>query len=180
MCPPGEHSSSDRTKCTCPGVRVLARGRDLQCVVCAPGTFELSDGTGTWNGTCSVCPSGYMSQTSSASFCTPCTTGTFSNTDRMFLSGDACIPCSLGTYKGWEGDQACLACDVGLTTVSNGTVSNNTDVCVCKAGYFINDTLGCEACPENTYNPFNIATGSESCLPCTFRFFQPAKGRAEC
>jgi cysteine-rich repeat protein len=282
-CPPGEHGSENGRECMCPGVRVTARGRDLQCVVCTPGTFELSDGTETWNGTCGICPMGYVSQTTSASFCIPCTNGTFSNTDRtecqcpgnkkydedsmtcvckpeyfpieagmcelcpvgtfkavlgndnctqcpigstnwpngtrtgwicdlgqrasgdtciqcprdsmsrpvdvrtycicgegMFLSGDACIPCSVGTYKGWEGDQACLACDVGQTTLSNGTVSNDTGVCVCAAGYFINDTLGCEECPENTYNPFNLATGAESCMPCTFRVFQPSKGRAEC
>jgi cysteine-rich repeat protein len=95
----------------------------------------------------------------------------------MFLSGDACIPCPKGTYKGEEGDHVCTPCGVGMTTVSNGTVE---DLCVCAAGYFINDSFDCEACPVNTYNPFDLATGSDSCLPCAFRFFQPSTGGAEC
>ncbi|KAJ1469112.1 hypothetical protein T484DRAFT_1574091, partial [Baffinella frigidus] len=104
--------------------------------------------------------------------CDLCPPGEHSSAD-----GDVCIPCPLGTYKDVMGNHICTSCDEGMTTMTYGTTQ---DECVCAAVHFINEILDCEACPVNTYNPVDLATGRDSCLPCTFRFFQPSTGRAEC
>ncbi|KAJ1470312.1 hypothetical protein T484DRAFT_1557126, partial [Baffinella frigidus] len=118
--------------------------------ICQPGQFYSGD-------TCLHCPRDSMSWPVDVRTSCVCEIG-------MFLSGDACIPCSLGTYKSEKGYQVCDECDIGKTTVSKG--STFVEMCVCAAGYFINDTLDCEACPVNTHNPLNLAIGLESCRPC--------------
>jgi cysteine-rich repeat protein len=181
VCKP-QHFRTDAAICElCPVDMFKAVLGDENCTQCPIGSTNWPVGTRTgWicqlgqfssGDTCMHCPRDSMSWPVDVRTSCVCEIG-------MFLSGDACIPCSRGTYKGEQGYQACDECDIGKTTVSNG--STFVEMCVCAAGYFINDSLDCEACPVNTHNPLNLAIGLESCRPCQFRVFQPSIGGAEC
>jgi cysteine-rich repeat protein len=178
-------STDDRTSCIpCPGNESYV---NATVCVCSPGYFR---GLSTGRGVCEPCHDKTVKFAIGDEGCLPCPdrsqffqsetqTGCICDAGAFLNQATSeCLLCVPGTFKNVSGDQTCTACPVGMNTLSVGTI--DVGECVCDTGFFRNNAFKCQACPVNTFNPVKAALGSEGCLPCPYRMFQPATGQANC
>lgn len=175
LCEIGFTSQSRASNCTeCPSSGSCCDGyglEDGECQQCLAGNFSN-------NGTCEVCPSGYVSTINQsnpttyepfflyaidgANECQQCEVG-FSPFENR------CRACPVGQY---EKNRLCIDCEAGKYR------SNESDLACssCPAGFFSEGQIECEPCD---YNMYSDTDGSTNCSECAPSHFSP-KGAAEC
>ncbi|XP_067942878.1 uncharacterized protein [Watersipora subatra] len=162
---------------------------DTECVPCSPGTYFV-------NGTCAFCPLDTYQPNSTQSSCISCDPATPITYFEGSASSDDCKrvagpgefynslsrvveTCGIGYYQPGENALECIACDVGLTTISTG--SNSSDQCIdicesgkeyenfvcvnCKIGFYRDAAADpvCQACPDGFYSEFEGSVSLDNC-----------------
>ena len=124
-----------------------------QCV-----SGALLSGTSCLLGQCNYCPAGTYTNTSAASACLVCTSGSYAP-----QNASACVLCTAGTYASMGGLSSCAACAPGFYTLGSFA---STACQGCTAGKYANasGSSGCVACSAGTYASAN---GSSACLLCS-------------
>ncbi|XP_022803614.1 uncharacterized protein LOC111340956 [Stylophora pistillata] len=89
-------------------------------------------------------------------YCLNCSSGMFLN-----KTTEKCQDCPRGTYQDSEGQEQCLPCPPGTSTIETRTAHRISCFGFCKAG---------------SYSP----TGLEPCLPCDKGFYQEMDGQKNC
>ena len=130
-----------------------------ECRVCREGTYvDYLDG----NPLCVLCPEGNTSPEDSRSkeACV-CDKGFTPHRDSDLREEGICEKCAAGTTKWNTGNNACLACRNGATSISGSFLFGN---CFCSTGYSqASQFAPCEECGANTYKDFG---GIGSCAQC--------------
>jgi hypothetical protein len=143
--------SSD--KCTCS--MAVAGGNKVQdgCT-CDTSFWGMPDGTkpGVWH-----CNYGYTCPSAGCD----CNTG--------------CVSCAIATYKNWTGANACMACPIQATTLSEASTFSTQ--CLCNKGYAGPNGQVCNACVAGKYKP---TLGSAACLDCPVGKYSPGAGSVGC
>ncbi|XP_055875332.1 uncharacterized protein LOC106069146 isoform X3 [Biomphalaria glabrata] len=193
-CPRGTYRVGDmQDQCTsCPGnVTTIETGHDQQsdCIIplCPPGTFaNKTDGTIY---TCSPCDFGFYQPSNSSMACLSCndsytteTTGSINSSQCLFYcqagyeelppNSKTCVPCQRGFYRPSDHDNRfknCSQCPDGSTTQGfNSESLMDCNLKMCSAGFTLSsDYSACEACPLDTYQPYDLPNTTTVCLNCT-------------
>ncbi|PFX23098.1 sushi, von Willebrand factor type A, EGF and pentraxin domain-containing protein 1-like isoform X2 [Stylophora pistillata] len=89
-------------------------------------------------------------------FCLNCSSGTFLN-----KTTEKCQDCPHGAFQDSEGQEQCLPCPPGTSTIESRTANRSSCFAFCKAG---------------SYSP----TGLEPCFPCDKGSYQEVDGKKYC
>jgi len=135
---------------------------------CAPGNYSTSLTT------CEQCPPGSYTNTSTATYCTPCPGGTYNgsyaNTDVSY-----CTQCGAGGYSA-PGAAYCSLCVHGYTNDPSVLQTDNTTCIACPAGNYGRNGVcyGCNA------GEFSNTTAAKQCLLCPPGYFNTAQNATTC
>ena len=90
---------------------------DTQCTTLLTGQYYTTHGTCD-KATCTVCPIGMYTGSTSSQACTACGLGTYA----PFPGMSACTACGLGTYAPFPGMSACTVCPSGAHITNNDAI----------------------------------------------------------
>jgi len=119
----------------------LTRLREIDCQMCAPGTYSNHSGAHSVD-TCIVCAAGKYSNISGAD------------------SVDSCLACGVDTYSSALGVNTCLLCP-SLSNSPSGSMSSA--VCLCSPGSTGDTSENCQVCQIGSYKE---QAGSALCSLC--------------
>lgn len=101
------------------------------------------------------CNAGYYRELGTATFCTVCPVGKFSQ-----AGVSVCSNCAAGSYAGTTGKQACDSCNVGSYS------STGQSACTpCAAGNYAS-SLGSTVCSGCNAGTYMMSTGASACVSC--------------
>jgi hypothetical protein len=145
-----------------PGARTASA-----CLRCSPGTYNAVRANG--NETCTICPSGKVSESSGASACDGCPVGGYCATPGADSVRQVFTPCPVGTYNaqlGASSNASCVRCDAGKFNSVPGSASESA--CVpCRAGQITSEagSAFCQTCASGTFQNGTGRTACERCAP---------------
>ena len=164
-CPAGTSSgtlgatSIDTCIACSPGSSAVARSPS--CALCAAGFYEELSGQGS----CDPCPGGTYSTavgSDTATVCTPCAIGSYSNP-----GSSVCSLCARGKYAMDTGMPECTMCPGGTySTVLGSTTLDNCLNCSVDT-YSLPASTSCTTCIPGTY----ADVASPICSPCPLGTF---------
>jgi len=162
------------------------------CTQCPANSY--SDVQGATSVSSCKCNAGYYGKDGS---CTPCAAGTYSHERGL----TACLSCTAGiNYSSSTGATTCTACSSNCiagqyrvsacnatrnlacescSTGKNSVIPNQlpeSEVCLCAAGYFYNETT-CHACEAGKYK--NTTGNAQMCTTCSANYFSK-EGQSTC
>ncbi|XP_022091528.1 sushi, von Willebrand factor type A, EGF and pentraxin domain-containing protein 1-like [Acanthaster planci] len=149
--------------------------RNQSCVVCPTGTYHDVQGgvcqdcrVGSYQNkegqmTCLQCLSGSTTRRPASKYPEDCKArcpkGTFSSSGLV-----SCMACPQGTYQPRAGTTSCKPCPHGLTTWTEGAISEDECSGECPMGsYSGTGYTPCSPCPKGTYQELIAQT---ACVPC--------------
>jgi hypothetical protein len=161
--------SSSSSTCTCQGIWPSCACSSNQCTcsmavaggnkvqdgcTCDASFWGMPNGTkpGVWH-----CNYGYTCPSAGCD----CNTG--------------CVSCAIATYKNWTGVNACMACPIQATTLSEASTFSTQ--CLCNKGYTGPNGQVCNACVAGKYKP---TLGNAACLDCPLGKYSPGAGSVGC
>ena len=178
--PPGYFESAKFDVRPCPLGKYQDKERQSNCNTCAIGQFTPSEAATT----CETCAAKYGSSVSGAVLCkrcelgrwsdgkhgecTPCLAGEHGNEKIDQDSADHCSPCGLSEFQNRTGQGSCVICPSGKSTSRKGSVSLSeckAGAGQCGAGYFMNISGSCNACPAGKFQPVKSRNVGQ-CEPC--------------
>ena len=143
-CPPGRWNNDDDISMG--EDPAISHDHETDCISCDEGHFSEEVG---FAGPCIECPAGFHTLWEIRSSCTPCTPGTYA--DSNALHGEsACTVCENGLYSTVEGSSACTFCGAGRHIP--GSKTSNHD-----------EESDCQVCLPGMYTE---EQGAKSCLNC--------------
>ena len=180
-CPTGSYSVDvGATVCTlCGSGKFQNKSGSTSCVQCPPGrdTWSLLNGLGVRKqGSVLIsdckCNSGYSSN--DAKSCIDCMPGLYRESSVSF----SCVACEIGKYSSAPAavsSATCKQCFLGSTTISTG--ANNSDLCICNAGWYQSQSGLCLQCSPGNYKSM---VGPQMCVQCGAGKYQLYPGSTSC
>ncbi|KAI8480747.1 hypothetical protein Bbelb_415400 [Branchiostoma belcheri] len=158
-CPKGYSEQPDSMNCVgCSTGTYYDEAAD-DCLKCSIGLYQDEEAQFQ----CKTCPPGTLTIDVGARNLTECldicSVGSYSNTRVV-----PCTKCDVGYYQDQEGQTSCNRCNVSLSTLTIGSISESDCKEFCQAGsYSDNGFVPCLPCPRRYYQP---SMGQQQCLTC--------------
>uniref|UniRef100_A0A158R642 Receptor protein-tyrosine kinase n=1 Tax=Syphacia muris TaxID=451379 RepID=A0A158R642_9BILA len=92
-----------------------------------------------------------------------------------------CVRCPKGSYQPLYGQERCVRCGIGFTTLRDGHVDKHSCIVECQPGYFLETRLSqCLPCGYTAYQPYRDSSICYSCPPGTITLTPTAVSITQC